>query len=144
MTYNLENVLERANFKLRAEKLVQKGKGFIILEEKKPIRSNNQNAYLHVLIAYFASQYGCTKEESKFRFYKMTCNKDIFWVDNPKRQGDMMIRSSATLTSTEMSLSIERFRNWASNEVGIYLPESNEEDMIHIAMQEIERNKEYL
>jgi hypothetical protein len=144
MTYNLENPLERANFQLRAQKLAQKGRGFIVLEEKKPLRSNNQNSYLHVILSYFASQYGCSKEEAKVRFYKLKCNPDIFWIDNPRHEGEKMIRSSATLDSKEMSLSIQRFRDWSSSEAAIYLPEANEEDMLQYAMQEVERYKQFL
>jgi hypothetical protein len=44
-------------------------------------------------------------------------------------------RSSASLDKAEMTLAIDRFRNFASSELGIYLPEP--EDLV--LLQEIER-----
>lgn len=55
-----------------------------------------------------------------------------------------MLRSSAELDTEEMSVSIERFRNFASSEVGIYLPSPNERELLIYMQQEIERNKEFL
>lgn len=143
MFYDTSNPLDKANFELRAKKLAESGK-IIELKEKKPVRSNNQNRYLHLIIGYFACQYGCGMEEAKVRFYKLTCNPDIFWIPNPKREGEKMIRSSATLDTSEMTTSIERFRNWSSIESGIYLPSPDEERMLELAEMEIERNKNFV
>lgn len=143
MFYDTSNPLGKANFELRAKKLAESGK-IIELKEKKPVRSNKQNAYLHTIIGYFACQYGCGMEEAKVRFYKITCNPDIFWIPNPKREGEKMIRSSVTLDSSEMTTSIERFRNWSSIEAGIYLPSPDEERMLQLAEIEIERNKQFV
>ena len=43
-----------------------------------------------------------------------------------------------------MSLSIERFRNWAAQEAGIYIPSADEAILIQQMEIEIERNKEFL
>jgi len=43
-----------------------------------------------------------------------------------------------------VSLSIERFRNWASQEAGIYLPSADEYIIIQQMEIEIERNKDYI
>ena len=143
MFYDTSNPLDKANFELRAKKLAESGK-IIELKEKKPVRSNNQNRYLHLIIGYFACQYGCGMEEAKVRLYKLTCNPDIFWIPNPEREGEKMIRSSATLDTSEMTTSIERFRNWSSIEANIYLPSPDEERMLELAEMEIERNKNFV
>ena len=54
------------------------------------------------------------------------------------------LRSSAELTTAEMSLSIDRFRNWSASVAGIYLPSANEQQMLVYAQQEIERNREFI
>ena len=143
MLYDTSNPLDKANFEIRAKKLAESGK-IVELREKKPVRTNLQNAYLHVIIGYFASQYGCGMEEAKVRFYKLKCNPELFWIDNPKRPGEKMIRSSAKLDKAEMSLSIERFRNWSSMEAGIYLPDAHEDYLLQLAEIEIEKNKNYI
>lgn len=54
------------------------------------------------------------------------------------------LRSSAELTTGEMTLSIDRFRNWSASVAGIYLPAANEQQALIYAQQEIERNKEFI
>lgn len=145
MVYNLQNVLDVQNARTRLELLVSRG-CVIELTEKKQKRSLNQNAYLHLILGYFASQTGNTLEWVKQQYYKKTCNPDIFIAEKEdKLLGKMKyIRSSADLKTDEMNTSIERFRNWSSAVAGIYLPEPNEEAAIAAMQVEVERYKTYL
>ena len=43
-----------------------------------------------------------------------------------------------------MTLSIDRFRFWSVSVAGIYLPSPEDGEMLTYAMQEIERNKEFI
>jgi hypothetical protein len=54
------------------------------------------------------------------------------------------LRSSADLDVSEMSLAIDRWRNWCSMEAGIYIP--NVDDYYSIQLMEvyIKRNEKYL
>ena len=54
------------------------------------------------------------------------------------------MRSSADLDSAEFALTIDRFRNWASAQCGIYLPSPDEDRLIQLMEIEIERNKEFV
>lgn len=145
MIYDTSNPLDKANFLLRANKLAASGK-VIELTEKKPRRSLPQNKYLHVLLAYFGTQTGNTLEWVKQQYYKKLVNPDLFIREKEdKYLGKIkVLRSSADLDTSEFSLSIERFRNWASQEAGIYLPSADEYIIIQQMEIEIERNKEYL
>ena len=145
MVYDTSNPLDKANFLLRAKKLAESGK-VIELTEKKPRRSLPQNKYLHVLLAYFGTQTGNTLEWVKQQYYKKLVNPDLFIREKEdKYLGKIkVLRSSADLDTSEFSLSIERFRNWASQEAGIYLPSADEYIIIQQMEIEIERNKEYL
>lgn len=113
---------------------------------RKAHRTLSQNSYLHLLLGYFGSQYGCSLDEVKIDIYKRTCNRDLFERTKVNRQGREVtfLRSSAELTTAEMSLSIDRFRNFASSEAGIYLPSPNEREFLIYIQQEIERHKEFL
>ena len=106
----------------------------------------SQNSYLHLLLGFFGSEYGCSLDEAKIDFYKRTCNRDLFERTKVNKKGIEVtyLRSSAELSTGEMTLSIDRFRNWASSVGGIYLPAANEHQMIIYAQQEIERNKGFL
>ena len=145
MIYNLSSPLDKANFLLRAKKLAESGK-IIELTEKKPRRSLPHNKYLHVILAYFGTQTGNTLEWVKQQYYKKLVNPDLFIREKEdKYLGRIkVLRSSADLDTAEMSLSIERFRNWAAQEAGIYIPSADEAIFIQQMEIEIERNKEFL
>lgn len=66
--------------------------------------------------------------------------------DKPDRKGKEVtyLRSSAELTTGEMTLSIDRFRNWSASVAGIYLPSSSERDFLIHIQQAIENNKEFI
>lgn len=126
--------------------LLEKSNGIVELTEKKPRRSTQQNAYLHVILGYFAMETGNTLEWVKQQYFKKLVNADIFireqedkWLGRMK-----VLRSSADLDSAEMTTAIDRFRNWSSSEAGIYLPSANEEDMLSLMEIEISRYKQYL
>ena len=143
MVYDTSNPLDKANFLLRAKKLAESGK-VIELTEKKPRRSLPQNKYLHVILAYFGAQTGNTLEWVKQQYYKKLVNPDLFIREKEdKYLGRIkVLRSSAELDTAEMSLSIDRFRNWSAQEAGVYIPAADES--ILIQQMEIERNKEFL
>lgn len=145
MVYDTSNPLDKANFLLRAKKLADKG-AIIELTEKKPRRTLSQNSYLHVTIAYFASQYGCTTEWAKQRYFKQIVNPELFVreKDDEFLGRVKYLRSSADLDVSEMSLAIDRWRNWCSMEASIYIPSADEAILIQQMEIEIERSKEFL
>lgn len=116
------------------------------LTEKKPQRSIQANKYLHVCLAYFGCQIGETIEYVKRNYYKILCNKDTFVREREdKFLGKIKyLRSSAELDSAEMSLTIERFRNFAISEAGVYIPSADEERLIQLMEIDIEQNKSYI
>lgn len=144
MIYNLSNKFEVDKCREYLKKAF--AEKAVIEVKKKNRRSLAQNSYLHLLIGYFASQYGCSFDEAKIDFYKRECNREIYERTKTNRMGQniLYLRSSSELDKGEMTLSIERFRNWSSSVAGIYLPAANEDQMIIFAMQEIERNKEFI
>lgn len=145
MIYNLSSPLDVQNAKTRLELLIKRG-CIVELTEKKQKRSLNQNAYLHLLLGYFASQTGNTLEWVKQQYYKKLCNPDLFIGEREDLFLGRVkyVRSSADLRTDEMNLSIERFRNWSASEAGIYLPEATSEAEIAALQVEVERYKTYL
>lgn len=145
MKYNLSNPLHRRQLAERTERLLKRAEGFCELTEPRPRRSIRQNAYLHLIIAYFATQYGESADYVKQYLYKRHVNTDIFVR---KRRdaliGDITIlRSTRDLTTEELSLSIDRFRTWASKEGGIYLPSPEETQYLAYMETEIDRNRQF-
>ena len=145
MIFNLENEWEHQKFKEYVNKLFTK-RARVEVKEKHSGRTLAQNSYLHLLLGYFGSEYGCSLDEAKVDFYKRTCNKPLYERTKTNKQGKEItyLRSSAELTTEEMSLSIERFRDWSASVAGIYLPSANEHQMLAFIEQCIEQNKQYL
>lgn len=111
-----------------------------------PRRTTHQNSYLRVIQRYFACEYGCSEQEVDVDFYKRKCNSDIYEIEKVNKRGQKIktLRSSTELTTAEMSLSIDRFRNWSAMEAGIYLPSPEEHQFLMYCENEIERNKEFI
>lgn len=145
MKYDGANPLHVQQARAKFEKLIKERKVFE-LTEKKPQRSIQANKYLHVCLAYLGCQIGETMEYVKRNYYKILCNKEIFVREREDKffGKTKYLRSSADLDSAEMILTIERFRNWASAECGVYLPIPDEERLLQLMEIEIDRNKNYI
>ena len=118
----------------------------IELTEKQPKRSIKQNSYLHLILGYFATQTGDTPEWVKQQYFKKLCNPDIFIGERHDRfLGTVKyIKSSAELTTDQMNMAIERFRNWAAAEAGIYLPDPLSHEEILLMQIEVEKHRSNL
>lgn len=145
MLYDLSNGFDLEKFKNRTIDLINQ-RAVVDLTKKNPNRSLSQNAYLHLILGFFAVEYGCTLDEVKVDFFKRTCNKAIFekTIENKQGQKVTVLRSTASLDSGEMSLAIDRFRQWAVAEASIYLPDANEQQFLIHMQKEIERNKQWI
>lgn len=142
MLYNLNNAYDRESFKEYAEKLLTE-RCKVEITRKKEQRSLAQNRYLHLILGYWAQEFGYSLEEVKQDYFKRTCNAELFTVERTNKRGQVVqaLRSSASLTTAEMTTAIERFRNWSAAECGLYIPAANEEEGLFYAMQQIERNE---
>lgn len=145
MIFNLANPFELDKYKEYVNTLFKK-KAVVEVKEKKKNRTIKQNAYLHVILSYFAAEYGISTEEVKLDIFKRTCNKDIFIKRKVNKYGKEVetVRSSASLDTSEMTTAIDRYRNWAVSVAGIYLPSPQENDYLIHCQQVIEENKEFV
>ena len=67
--FNLKNEYDVPKFKAYVNKLF-KERAVVELRKKHPNRTLAQNSYLHLLLGYFGSEYGCSLDEAKIDFYK--------------------------------------------------------------------------
>ena len=145
MTYDLANPLDQQRFKTRCNHLYKQG-GVVELTAKKGRRTIPQNSYLHLILGWFAIETGNTLDFVKKEYFKRYINPNIFVVEiEDKYLGKIkVLRSSRDLTSAEMTTAIERFRNWASAEAGVYLPSPDEQSLLQYIERESSRYKDYL
>lgn len=142
MIYNLSNKLEQTQFIEKAKHYVIKGKR-IELKVKHPRRSIAQNSYLHLILTWFGLEVGLTMPEVKLEIFKKHVNPTLFYDGEVESKVPGITverwRSSASLDTAETTLAIDRFRNFASTELGIYLPEPT--DLVAIQQLENEISK---
>lgn len=126
----------------RVQYLIDKKKK-VEITEKQERRTNLQNSYLHLILTWFAIEYGETLQYIKENYFKQLCSPDLFIRSkDDKFKGTVQyLRSSADLDKSEMTIAIDRFRNWSSKEAGIYLPEANEDKFLLHIQQEMKRNR---
>ncbi len=142
MKYDLTNPVDKQRFRDKSNKLFEE-KAFVELRKILPVRTHQQNKYMHVLFAYFAIEYGETTEYIKQVFFKQVVNKEMFKTKhvNPVT-GEVREewRSTKVLDTKELTIAIDRFRDYASKEAGIYLPEPHEEEFLRSCEVEISKN----
>lgn len=145
MIYDLDNILDRERFKRRAAALVDEG-GRVELTARKGKRTLSQNAYLHLILGWFAIETGNRIDFVKEKYFKKLVNSEIFarYMED-KYLGEVeVLRSSKELTTAEMTTAIDRFRNWSAEEAGIYLPSPNEKAFLDAIDIEINKQRAYL
>lgn len=148
--FNLHNPYERQQFREYVNRVydecIKAPLGLVEVKKKHRQRSSSQNAYLHVVLGYYASEFGYTIEEVKQDIFKRKLNKDIFEVERVNRRGQKVrrLRSSRDLDTLEMTTAIDRFRNWSSAVAGLYIPGPNETEALFAAQQQMEQYAEYL
>lgn len=133
MTFDLTNDLDKARFKQRCNFLYTRGKVVVLTEKRKP-KNPNQNRYIHLIMGWVGFELGYTTEQVKQDILKRIVCREIFVV---VKNGFEVCRSFADLDMAETTTVIDRFRNFASQELGIYLPEPGDEAMIRDMEREL-------
>lgn len=136
MIFQTANEFDKQRAITRFNKLLEKN-AIIELTEKKPKRTIQQNRYLHLILAWFGYETGYTLEETKQEIFKKVVNPNIFYDGEV---GEIIPiqrwRSTADLDTAELTTAIDNFRDYASREGGIYLPDPS--DLTSINHMEIE------
>lgn len=111
----------------------------IELKIVRPTRSLKANAYYHLLLGICGSEWGYSLAEMK-TMHKRDISPNIFiYYKNDKP----FTRSSADLTSKELSDSIEQLKKYAS-EHSLTLPEPNNEEALNYWQNEIEKAERFI
>lgn len=144
MILNLSQSFDRKKFATYSESLLNK-QAVVEIKEKKQTRTLAQNNYLHLLLGYFATETGYDLETVKHDIFKKIVNKDTFVRHRESKYGVNVtyIRSTKDLDTGEMSLCIDRFRDYSAR-AGLYLPDVNEHDALIEAEKQIELCQRYL
>lgn len=146
MIYNPEKEIDVQNAVEKFKYYIRNNKVFELRAKQVP-KTYPQLKYVHLIISWFALEYGETKEYVKLNFFKKAANSDIFETEYVnKKTGEIRteIRSTADLTKDELSMAISRFRDYSSKEAGIYLPEPKDLVLLREIEIQIENYKQFL
>lgn len=142
--YNPHNSFDVQKFKEACQRLLAQD-NLIELKTYRPRRSSQQNKYLHAILSYFAVEFGYSLDEVKVDFFKRLCNASLFQTTIRTKRGEhQVLRSTRELSTEEMTLAIERFRNYCASEAGLYIPSPEEHGHLRYIQQLIKDNDEHL
>jgi hypothetical protein len=145
MKYDLKNIVDINRAKDYFETLIAR-KVLIELKQRRKPRTYLQNRYLHLLLGYIALETGHSLPYIKENVFKILLSPDIFKPE--ERIGKLGVekttRSSAKLDSKEMTTAIDRFIDWAKDELNIQLPKPHEKEYIAQLEAELEHQKEWV
>lgn len=138
MKYDLSNEFELNEYLIQSDLLIKKG-AKVDLSEFEP-RTFNQNSYLHLCIGLIAIENGNRLKDEK-KNLKNICP----FMREYDEKGNFEIKKTSKLNTLELTKFIEWIRNFASMELGIYIPSPDEYLQNKYAIdKEIESHKEYL
>lgn len=143
MNFNFTKEVDIQRAKTRLDHLINKKSTSVELTEK---RTNKQNSYLHLILGWFAIEHRDTMRYIKENYFKKLCNPDIFVIERTDKYlgKTFELKSSSDITTEEMRIAIDRFRNWSASEAGIYLPEANEDQFLKHIDEEMKRQAQWL
>lgn len=107
------------------------------------IRSLSFNAYLHVILNVFALEYGESLRFVKKEIFKKIINPDIFIVQTDV-ENEFKLRSTSELTSYELYVCVERFKNFCAKELNCWFPEFEDNEAIAQMQSYVEQNLRWL
>ena len=120
MKLSLKNSVDRQKAQVYLQKLIGLGAD-IELKKVEKSRSVSQNSYLYVCLAIFCNESGYMVDEAKEIFSQLMPEMLRY-----ERNGFEFRRSTTTLSTQEMNLLIEKIRSVCSEELGAYVPTSEE------------------
>ena len=146
MIYNPKKTLDIHHAKTKMEYFIKENQVFE-MKRKRISKTYPQLKYVHLIIGWFALEYGETLEYIKLEYFKKLVNPETFkyeFINRKTGEVRQEYKSLATITKDEMTLSINRFRDYASREAGIYLPEPSDLAIMQEIEIQINNNKQYL
>lgn len=113
-------------------KNLKSGRYWMIIQDDRPKRSNDQNRYFHgVIIKMISEETGQPFEWTKYRLKELffSIDKDGEFINSEEPRNDprfYMVKNTSDCTTVELENRMSRIRMWASDFLNLYIPEPNE------------------
>jgi hypothetical protein len=146
MLYNPEKEIDVQRAVEKFKYFVKHNKVFELSAKKVP-KTYPQLKYAHLIMGWFAWEYGETLEYIKLEYFKKLVNPQIFeyeFINRKTAEVRIEYKSLAGISKEELTLAINRFRDYSSKEAGIYLPEPNDLTLMREIEIQLKNNEQYL
>jgi hypothetical protein len=146
MLYNPEKEIDVQRAVEKFKYFVKHNKVFELSAKKVP-KTYPQLKYAHLIMGWFAWEYGETLEYIKLEYFKKLVNPKIFeyeFINRKTAEVRIEFKSLADISKEELTLAIDRFRDYSSKEAGIYLPEPNDLALMREIEIQLKNNEQYL
>jgi hypothetical protein len=120
MLLDLRNSYDISKARAYLDKMIEKGEQVELRKIQKQ-RTLRQNAYLHVCLAMFCAETGYTIDEGK-ELFSLQLPDILRYTKNEVN----FRKSTADLDTKEMSILIDKIREMALDQLGLYIPSSEE------------------
>lgn len=146
MLYNPEKPIDVKRAVEKFNYFVKHNKVFELSAKKVP-KTYPQLKYAHLIMSWFALEYGEQLEYIKLEYFKKLVNPAIFqyeFINRITAEVRIEYKSLADLTKDELTLAIGRFRDYSSKEAGIYLPEPKDLALLREIEIQVKNNEQFL
>lgn len=146
MVYNPANEFDKKRAIERFKSFLDKQQPFE-LKRMAVSKSSNQNRYFHLIVGWFAWEYGEDFEYVKQEMIKKQICPEIFKTERANtRTGEVREawKSFSTISKDDTTYVINKFRDYSSKEAGIYLPSSDDLAILQEIEVQLKNNQQYL
>jgi len=120
MLLDLSNSFDANKARAYLDNLIEKG-AKVELKKVPQIRTIRQNSYLHACLGLFCAETGFTIDEAKEIF-----SRELPDMMRYEKNGSHFRKSTAELDTKEMSVLIDKIREVALSQLGLYICSSEE------------------
>lgn len=146
MVYNLHKESDCVRIVEKVKTFISKGYA-VELKRIPQRKSINQNSYFHLIISWFAFEYGEDSEYVKQEIVKKIVCPEVFKTEFVNQKtGEIREdwKSFSILSKEETTYVIDKFRHYSSKEAGIYLPEPSDLTAILEMEVQLKNNETWL
>lgn len=144
MTYDTSKPSEAQAARQKLEELTAAGKA-VDITVRRERRTLSQNAYLWLILAWWGTQTGYTRDEAAAIYKDINADTYRRTTGIDGREVTYM-RHTYELDTAEMAATIDKFRHWAAmNEAcPVYIPAPGEDDKLTWIRGEVQAARQYL
>lgn len=128
MKYDLKKEIDQQNIRTYLDKLIET-ESKCELKKVYPKRGIPQNSYLHKLITIWGLEFGYFVGEAKDEIKRAlgyTYTKEVVIPGTGEIVTRVFFKQTSKMDSKELSIFIDKFRDWSSATCGLYLPSVND------------------